>query len=97
MHFLINDYGLRQDHRQAYKHVARWVLAGAIIAGWAIGTMVAIGEAALAALFAFLAGGIVLNVLKEELPEERQSRFASFAAGAAAYAFVLLFTGAWAG
>lgn len=49
-----------------------------------------LGEAALALLFAFLAGGVVLNVLKEELPEERESRFGAFALGLAAYAALLL-------
>ena len=41
-------------------------------------------------LFAFLAGGIVLNVLKEELPRERKSRFWAFALGTVAYAALLL-------
>lgn len=39
---------------------------------------------------AFLGGGVVLNVLKEEVPSERQSRFWAFAAGAAGYAALLL-------
>ncbi|NJL21613.1 MAG: hypothetical protein HC895_13625, partial [Leptolyngbyaceae cyanobacterium SM1_3_5] len=43
-----------------------------------------------AVLFAFLAGGIVLNVLKEELPEDRESHFWSFAIGAIGYAVLLL-------
>jgi hypothetical protein len=41
-------------------------------------------------LVALLAGGVILNVLKEEVPSERQSRFWAFAAGAAAYAGLLL-------
>jgi zinc transporter ZupT len=41
-------------------------------------------------LFAFLAGGIVLNVLKEELPEDRESQFWAFVVGAAVYSAVLL-------
>jgi hypothetical protein len=49
-----------------------------------------INEAATSVLFALLAGGIVLNVLKEELPEERQSRFSAFALGAAGYTILLL-------
>ena len=40
-------------------------------------------------LFAFLAGGVVLNVLKEELPEDRQSRFLPFLLGAGGYALLL--------
>ncbi len=49
-----------------------------------------IGEAVLAVLFAFLSGGVILNVLKEELPKERASRFWAFAVGVAVYAVVLL-------
>jgi hypothetical protein len=45
---------------------------------------------AIALLFAFLAGGVILNVLKEELPEERQSRFWAFALGAGIYTVLLL-------
>jgi hypothetical protein len=41
-------------------------------------------------LLAFVAGGIVLNVLKEELPRERESRFWAFAFGAAFYSVLLL-------
>ena len=41
-------------------------------------------------LIAFLTGCIVLNVLKEELPEERESNLWAFATGAAVYAVVLL-------
>ncbi|GAB4378144.1 MAG: hypothetical protein Kow00121_29340 [Elainellaceae cyanobacterium] len=90
LHFIVNDYGLRQDHKKSYDQVGRWILAAAIILGWAIGMGTRIDRAALAILFAFLAGGVVLNVLKEELPEERQSRFWAFALGAASYAVLLL-------
>ncbi|MBE9166156.1 hypothetical protein IQ238_00940 [Pleurocapsales cyanobacterium LEGE 06147] len=92
LHFVVNDYGLRQHHKHIYHKIGRWILAAAIIVGWVIGTRVNISEAAIAVLFAFLAGGIILNVLKEELPEERESRFWAFALGAIAYAVLLLVT-----
>lgn len=44
-------------------------------------------------LFAVLAGGLILNVLKEELPDERSSNVPAFVAGAGSYALVALFTG----
>lgn len=90
LHFVVNDYGLRQDHKHIYHNIGRWILAAAIIVGWAIGYGSEISEAAIAVLFALLAGGIILNVLKEELPEERKSRFWAFALGAGAYATLLL-------
>lgn len=90
VHFLVNDHGLQQAHQEVYRKRGRWVLVGAIVAGWALGLAIRTGPAPTHALFAFLAGGIVLNVLKEELPEERESRFGSFAAGAGGYAGLLL-------
>jgi hypothetical protein len=89
-HFLVNDYGLRQDHPRRYHHIGRWVLGAAVVAGSVVGATLQVHRAAIAMLFAFLAGGIVLNVLKEELPEERQSNFWAFAAGAVGYAALLM-------
>lgn len=57
---------------------------------WGIGAAVRVHPAVVALLFAFLAGAVVLNVLKEELPEERRSNFWAFTAGAAAYSSILL-------
>ncbi|GAB2793747.1 hypothetical protein GCM10027040_20110 [Halomonas shantousis] len=91
-HFLVNDHGLLRHHRAAYLTKGRWVLSLAVIIGWGIGLAIQVSEAATSMLFAFLAGGIVLNVLKEELPEERQSRFWPFASGAAGYSILLLTT-----
>ncbi|WP_207462364.1 hypothetical protein [Azospirillum sp. SYSU D00513] len=90
LHFVTNDYGLRQDYQSVYDRKARWVLAGAVVAGWLLGFAVELSELAVGLLFAFLSGGIVLNVLKEELPEDRKSRFLPFAGGLAGYAALLL-------
>jgi len=90
VHFVVNDYGLRRDHKGAYDRIGRWVLAAAVLAGWVVGLSFEVSEAALAVLFAFLAGGVIMNVLKEELPEERESRFWAFALGAALYSVILL-------
>ena len=89
LHFVTNDFGLRQDHQARYDRVARWVLAGAVLGGWALGSLADLSEIWIAFLFAFLAGGVVLNVLKEELPEERESRFWPFIGAAVAYAAIL--------
>jgi hypothetical protein len=89
-HFVVNDFGLRENHKHVYHKLGRWILAAAIILGWAIGVGSELSKAAIALLFAFLAGGIILNILKEELPEERQSRFWAFALGAGIYAVLLL-------
>lgn len=93
LHFVTNDYGLRQDYKEGYDCIARWIVSGAVVAGWFLGFAVELAEVTVGLLFAFLAGGVVLNVLKEELPEERQSRFLPFAGGATGYALLLILSG----
>ncbi len=90
LHFVISDFALHEHHKDAYRRTGRWILAAAIFLGWLVGRTTRIPEAAVGVLFAFLAGGVMLNVLKEELPEERQSRFWAFAVGAGGYAALLL-------
>jgi hypothetical protein len=87
-HFLVNDHGLQRQHGRAYESAGRWVLASAILGGWLIAlvwrppAVVGIG------LLGLLSGGIILNVLKEEIPSE--GRFSAFVAGTLAYAALLL-------
>lgn len=90
LHFLVNDTGLRHHHRRAYDRVGRWLLAGAVVVGWLVGSFLTVRSLTVGALTAFLGGGVVLNVIKEELPAERESRFWAFAVGATAYAALLL-------
>jgi hypothetical protein len=94
MHFVVADQGLREQFYPAYDASGKWVLAAAPILGWAMGVFIDVPPAAISTLFAFLAGAIILNVLKHELPEERQSDFFAFAFGAIAYATILVATGA---
>ncbi len=93
VHFIVNDQAFRQEHGELYDRRGRWLLAAMPIGGWLLGIMTRIDQLWLSALFALLAGSIVLNVLKEELPEDRESRFSAFAAGAAAYSPLLLLSG----
>lgn len=90
LHFVINDFGLREHHRREYDRVGRWVLSAGVLAGCAVGYAAPLPEAAVSAATAFLAGGIILNVLKEEVPDERGSRFGSLLLGMALYTALLL-------
>ena len=90
LHFIVNDLGMREHHKHSYDRVGRWILAAAIVLGWAIGKVVSLSPAAIAAIWAIVAGGIILNTLKEEIPEEQESDFISFFTGAVAYGALLL-------
>jgi hypothetical protein len=55
-----------------------------------VGVLVDVPELALGYLLAFLGGSVVLNAVKEGLPEERRSSFGAFGAGVVTYTLVLL-------
>jgi len=90
LHFAVNDHGLRHHHQARYDRVGRWLLAAAVIAGWAAGTAIELDERVLQLGIALLAGGVILNVVKEELPEQRESRFWAFLLGVAVYSALLI-------
>lgn len=88
--FIVNDHGLHADHKEKYDRIGRWILAAAVLLGWGIRYLHRFPQLAPVFLQAFLAGGVLLNVLKEELPEQRESRYWVFALGAIGYALLLL-------
>jgi len=91
LHFVSTDFGLHKDYRKAWLSIGRWALMVALILGIGLGYALSASEFWLASLTAFLGGAIVLNVMREELPEDRQSRFPAFAMGAVGYAVLLVF------
>jgi hypothetical protein len=90
LHFIVNDRSLYRHHGKLYTERGRWVLASAAFLGWGAGLIFEIDMRLVAGAMAFLAGSVVLNVIKEELPKERESRFWAFATGAGLYAALLL-------
>lgn len=89
-HFVVNDYGLHEHYAQRYRTTGRWVVSAAILVGWLTGVLTPVSTTGIALIFAFIAGGNILNVLKEELPEERKSNYWAFFAGIAGYTILLL-------
>ena len=89
VHFVINDFALSEHHRDAYRRLARWIIAAAVLVGWLAGIAADVSGRVIALITAFVAGGVILNVLKEELPGERLAQFWPFAGGALAYTVLL--------
>lgn len=92
LHFGVTDYGLHRHYGDAFDRTGKVLLAGGTLVGAAIGFVTEIGAFPLAMVFAFLAGAIVFNVVKEELPTLTDSRFAAFVTGALVFVVLLLLT-----
>jgi len=91
-HFYVNDRALAREHASSSGPAGRYLLALAVLVGWATADIQSAHPRAHAVVQALLAGGIVLNSLNEELPEGNDGRFGPFAAGIVSYtALMLLF------
>jgi zinc transporter ZupT len=89
VHFVVTDDHLREHHEERYRAVGQWVVSAAVVGGTLLSFVFTITPAVYELSLAFLAGGIVLNVMTQELPDRSESRFASFLAGAAGYTALL--------
>lgn len=92
-HFWVVDHALRKEHGAAYDRSGRWIVAAGIAAGWIVASLELSSDLILPTLMGFIAGGVVLNSVKGELPEEGEARMVPFVAGAFGYALVLLAVG----
>ncbi len=93
LHFVLTDRGLEEHYGTRFSTSARALLAGGLLAGWALAAVFAPTSSLLVSLLtAFLGGSILLNVFKEEIPSNRGSSFGWFTTGLVGYAALLAIT-----
>lgn len=93
VHYLSNDYSLTREHGQLYSHYAKWLLIASLLLGWMVGLYTELPTAAVALVSAFIGGGVIMNVIRHELPAERPNSLAAFMLCALLYTFILLSIG----
>ncbi len=93
LHFFVVDFTLTSHHKSQFTQKGRWILSVAIALGWLAGILEIFPPLLLSVLLSFLTGAIILNVLKEELPGERQASYSTFAASAVVYMVLLVTAG----
>lgn len=91
LHFVLVDRGLRNNYPRRFSAGGRYALVTALLLGWVSSAVLAPTSVLLVSLMtALLSGSILLNVFKEELPEEAESSFGWFLTGLAIYTVLLL-------
>jgi hypothetical protein len=88
LHFIAVAHDLWRENPKQYNLVGRFVIASGIIIGWIIGVFVTLSSFAQAMIFAFISGAMILNVLKNELPNEQHAHFPTFAFGVISYTLI---------
>lgn len=89
-HLIVTDHSLEDHFSNNYKKRGRWILVAALVAGWATSIFTVIPDIYVGMIFSFIAGGIIMNVMKEELPQERESNLLAFCLGVLGYSIVLI-------
>jgi hypothetical protein len=91
LHFVVSDRGLEEHYQARFdRWPPRLLLAAALVVGWVLATLFApTSTLVVSVLTAFLAGSIMLNVFKQEIPPTRSSHFGWFTLGLALYALLL--------
>ena len=90
LHYFTNDYSLNAAHGKAYRGVERWILIAWLLAGWLVGLATDLPQAAVALVSAFIGGGVIMNVIRHELPSEKPNSLGAFLISAAGYTVLLL-------
>lgn len=93
MHYFIADHNLSMRDPDLYDHRARWGLASALFLGYVVGRFSSLPDAVVALTISFIAGGVLLNSLRYELPKRTHLGFSSFVLGALLYTGVVLSIG----
>ena len=89
LHLFGLDEGLRFHHAEAYHLLGRWILGGAVIVGALVAIVFSLDVTIQLWLLSVLAGGVIFNAIKEELPEDRESSFWAFLLGALVFVGVM--------
>jgi hypothetical protein len=90
LHFLGADHAFRREYGKWYEGRGKWVVAGGVLAGWLVASLVPLSIEVLATLMGFVGGGVVMNSMITELPKEKEGRFWPFCLGALGYSLLLL-------
>ena len=91
LHLLVVDKSLNEDFREKWKSAGRWVVSAAVIVGCLASSALSLDGLFSQACFAFLGGGVILNSMKEELPQAKDSRLVAFVIAGFGFAALLHF------
>ena len=93
LHYFVRDHAETPEAQLRFYRSTRWYLVGALLFGYAFGYLTRIPDAAVALAVSFVSGGVLLNVLRYELPKQEKTGYAYFVLGATIYSITLLSLG----
>ena len=97
-HVLLADRTLAKEHPKAFRRRFRWIGAAALVAGSLhAAALHPVSDLTLAIATAFVGGGLLISVFREELPDADRSRLGWFSLGLVGMTTLLLIATAHGG
>lgn len=91
LHMLAVNYQVRKWNSRVFDNYFRWLFALALIIGWSVGTFLVIPKELEIIITGILAGGIITNIMNEELPDQEPHKIRPFIAGVLLITLVTIF------
>ncbi len=90
LHFVLTDRGLEEHYGELFDRRSRVLLAAALVLGWLLAAVASPTSVLVVSLLtALLAGSVLLNVFKDEVPASHRSSFGWFVTGVGVYSAIL--------
>lgn len=93
MHYFIADHSANIENAALYNQKARWLLVLALFLGYIVGYMTRIPDTVVAIAVSFISGGVLLNVLRYEIPKREQVGYYFFLMGSLIFTLIILSLG----
>jgi hypothetical protein len=90
LHVFAMSLALSHELGEAYVRFERWLLAAAMLAGWALAQLTEVPYSSLALWNSLFAGMLIFFVIKSEIPSPRDGHFIPLLLGAAGYSALAL-------
>ncbi len=90
LHVMGIVHGLRSMNPLRYQQVLRWIYPATTLTGWLIGALTTLPATVVLFFSAFIAGGIIVIAIREELPADHSSNFATFFASVVLMSMAIL-------
>jgi hypothetical protein len=81
LHTLGIDHQIRSAGKGSFDSFIRWLLAAALMVGWGAGVLLSVPKELVVLMTAILAGGMIANVMFEEVPRNSVEQRAPFLLG----------------
>ncbi|MEI8365850.1 MAG: hypothetical protein WCF65_05465 [Parachlamydiaceae bacterium] len=93
LHYFVNDYSLNKNYREEQQRYGKWLLVASLFLGWFVGVWFTLSAVSIALASAFIGGGVIMNVIRHELPEDNPHSLGAFLFFALIYSIILLSIG----